>query len=230
MLSVILSLGRTLRYAAGHIFRRRNWISLTLSSPVLYVSPPPPSPPQYVVSERIIRIYGLSVIDINILSKAKNLNGLVRENELTMVENFMVENSQKIWRMSNMGFLSNELKDLAWQIAHQCLPTRDFQHRRSLVNNVRCPRLGCPWWNTHIFWNCVHVQQVPSDGTMKGFYPVLIQFHQGKRDEFYGPLLYIKSDMEDSDYPPHDFISVRDCAKLSLSDMYVFYLIRGDWD
>lgn len=144
MLSVILSLGRTLRCAAGHIFRKRNWISLTLSSPVLYVSPPPPAV-QYVVLERIIRIYGLSVIDINILSKAKNLNGLVRENEqLTMVENFMVKNSPKIWRMSNMGFLSNELKDLAWQIAHQCLPTRDFQHRRSLVNNARCPRLGCP--------------------------------------------------------------------------------------
>lgn len=54
---------------------------------------------------------------------------------------------------------------------------------------------------------------------MKGFYPVLIQFHQGKRAEFYGLLLYRKGDMEDSEYPPHDFISVRDCAKLSLSDV-----------
>ena len=56
----------------------------------------------------------------------------------------------------NNSTLTNNHKDLAWKIAHQCLPTRAFLERRNCTRNAKCPRLSCGENETveHLFWSC----------------------------------------------------------------------------
>lgn len=58
--------------------------------------------------------------------------------------------------------LTNKQNDVAWMAAHRCLPTREFQRRRRLIDSEVCPREGCRRVESvdHLFWGCGYANEV----------------------------------------------------------------------
>lgn len=60
------------------------------------------------------------------------------------------------WGNVNNKLLLNSHKDLAWQAAQECLPTRAFLKKRECTRSAQCPRKRCGEDEKvkHIFWEC----------------------------------------------------------------------------
>lgn len=66
------------------------------------------------------------------------------------------EDSVIVWSNVNNSMLTNNHKDLVWQVVHQCLPTRAFLEKRKCTSSAKCPRPSCGDSETvqHLFWSC----------------------------------------------------------------------------
>lgn len=75
---------------------------------------------------------------------------------LTPVGTLIEEDSEIVWSNVNNSILTNNHKDLAWQVVHRCLPTRVFLERRKCTRSAKCPRPSCGDSETvqHLFWSC----------------------------------------------------------------------------
>lgn len=75
---------------------------------------------------------------------------------LTPVGKLREEVSEIVWANVNHSILTNNHKDLAWQVIHQCLPTRAFLERRNCIRSAKCPRPSCGGNETvqHLLWLC----------------------------------------------------------------------------
>ncbi len=81
---------------------------------------------------------------------------------LTPVGTLIAEDSENVWFNVNNSILTNNHKDLAWQVVHQCLPTRAFLERRKCTRSAECPRPSCGDRETvqHLFWSCPTARDV----------------------------------------------------------------------
>lgn len=79
-----------------------------------------------------------------------------QHSRLTPVGTLTEEHSTTVWSNVSNPLLLNKHKDLAWQIVHQCLPTRAFLERRGCTRSAKCPRPSCGDSETvqHLFWSC----------------------------------------------------------------------------
>ncbi|CAJ0934779.1 unnamed protein product [Ranitomeya imitator] len=168
---------------------------------------------------------------------------LRREEGVSPVSNFSWSRSKRVWRNVFGKFLANIHKDIAWMAAHQCLPTRDFQHRRGLVARAKCPRDSCREDETvlHLFWNCCFAQE------LWGRLGILLKWVCGLKDFSYEYVLYglfncptthqfkvcwcIINCAKNAIWKARnillfnrDFISVNDCIKLAFSEMFIYFL------
>ncbi|XP_077111155.1 uncharacterized protein LOC143767021 [Ranitomeya variabilis] len=90
------------------------------------------------VEEKVIRTHKLKDLDADLLlDRRKLMVHLRREEGVSPVSNFSWSRSKRVWRNVFGKFLANIHKDLAWMAARQCLPTRDFQHRRGLAARAK---------------------------------------------------------------------------------------------
>ncbi|KAM4045420.1 uncharacterized protein ACNLHF_009252 [Anomaloglossus baeobatrachus] len=227
-----------LRYSTGYVFKKLH-IDILPNRPVL-LSPPK----QYKILETIISEYDLINVDKGVLSNQRKLTAACKGHEIMEdVANFSPSRCRLIWNNVSCPALSNTQKDLAWQIVHQCLPTRAFQHRRGLVASARCPRDRCAQEETvfHLFWYCTYAQEVwQAVGT-------LLKWVCGLRTlncdvVLYGiidcPTMYqakiawlIINSFKEALWKTrnillfkHDCIPVKDCIGLALCTMYTYYL------
>lgn len=87
---------------------------------------------------------GLAVIPQEKLSRANIEKVLSPQlSRLAHVGTLMEERCKRVLANVNNNILTNTHKDLAWQIAHQCLPRRAFLERRHCARSSRCPRPTC---------------------------------------------------------------------------------------
>ncbi|XP_041424190.1 uncharacterized protein LOC121395215 [Xenopus laevis] len=146
-----------LKYAAGMIFK--HWFRVPLNSPVLLCPPK-----HYVVLEKAIRSFRLKEVNSEILGNQKQVTKVLKKNDeiVLSVSNFSQQKSKKVWRNVFGKYLANVHKDLSWAIVHQCLPTREFQHKRGMLARGKCPRNSCCNDETilHVFWNCPYAQEL----------------------------------------------------------------------
>lgn len=100
---------------------------------------------------------GVSQIPVDKISRTKLEQVLSPlHSRLTPVGKLNEEDCKMIWSNVNNSTLTNDHKDLAWKVAHQCLPTRAFLERRNCTNNAKCPRPSSGENETvvHLFWSC----------------------------------------------------------------------------
>lgn len=79
-----------------------------------------------------------------------------QRSRLAPVGTLIEDKCKRVWANVNNNILTNTHKDLAWQIAHQCLPTKAFLERRHCTRNARCPRQTCidDESMVHLLWSC----------------------------------------------------------------------------
>ena len=80
-----------------------------------------------------------------------------RQSSMVPVRSLIEEECIQVWKNVNSTYLLNPYKDLAWNIVHECLPTKSFQYRRHrLSRDDKCPRNNCGMEETtdHLFWAC----------------------------------------------------------------------------
>lgn len=86
------------------------------------------------------------------------------ENQTTMntIANWTEKKTAETWKQVSWKRLTNEQRDLAWMVVHECLPTRQFQHRRGMARTQKCPRESClhEETTTHLMWNCPYAQKL----------------------------------------------------------------------
>uniref|UniRef100_A0A803JT65 Reverse transcriptase domain-containing protein n=1 Tax=Xenopus tropicalis TaxID=8364 RepID=A0A803JT65_XENTR len=226
-----------LRYAAGMLFK--HWFRPPLNCPML-LSPPK----HYVIIERAIRLFSLKNVDVGVLGNQKKTTLILRQEEVILtVSNFSEQKSKKVWRNVFGKYLANVHKDLAWAIVHQCLPTREFQHRRGLVARAKCPRQNCCNDETvmHLFWNCQYAQQLWKTvgplfkhiGNLQSFnYEMVFYglFICPNFKQFYVCWMIINC-FKNALWKTRnillfnrDFIDVKQCIKMAFSEMYVYFL------
>ncbi|CAJ0948231.1 unnamed protein product [Ranitomeya imitator] len=138
--------------------KKKKWVSISLTCPVL-LSPPK----QYVILEKVVRLYDLESIDMPTLKNPRKLLQQIRKQEvMAPISYYSFNRVAKVWKIVNAPYLTNQHKDLAWMIVQECLPTRDFQYKRRLSSIQTCPRHQCNNDETtmHLIWNCDFAQQV----------------------------------------------------------------------
>ncbi|CAJ0924763.1 unnamed protein product [Ranitomeya imitator] len=229
-----------LRYAARHIFRKRKWVSISQTGPVL-LSPPK----QYLILEKAIRTYDLETFDIDTLKNPRKLLQQIKSKEtMTPISYYSYNRTASVWKLVNAPYLTNQHKDLSWMIVHECLPTRDFQYRRRLSNMQTCPRNQCNSDETtmHLIWNCDFAQQVWKEcGELIKFcsgltflnheivlHAILPNLNKEKERVLLCTLSCIKSALWKTRNIllfKRDYIIVRDCIRLALSELYMYYLL-----
>uniref|UniRef100_A0A803J2T7 Reverse transcriptase domain-containing protein n=1 Tax=Xenopus tropicalis TaxID=8364 RepID=A0A803J2T7_XENTR len=226
-----------LKYAAGMVFKP--WFRVPLNTPVLLCPPK-----HYVVLEKAVRLFRLKEIEPEVLGDQRKVTKILRHDDVVLtVSNFSEARSKQVWRNVFGKFLANVHKDLAWAIVHQCLPTREFQHRRGLVGRGKCPRETCCIDETilHLFWNCPYAQELWKSvgplfkhiGGFKDFnhFYVLYGLFTCTSVKQYEICWMILNCFKNAIWKvrnillfKHDFISVNDCIKIALSEMYIYYL------
>ncbi|OCT78691.1 hypothetical protein XELAEV_18029778mg [Xenopus laevis] len=150
--------GCMVRYAAGNVLRKYGLCEVNLSKPVCFKSLW-----FYVRVDRCIRRNNLENVVVKDWCENNNVLKLVEEREEMERIGGLTENeSKKVWNMVNEKNLTNRQKDLAWMAVHGCLPTREFQRRRGLVEREICERevSGKIENITHVFWNCMYAKEV----------------------------------------------------------------------
>lgn len=106
---------------------------------------------------------GLSVIPPEKISRT-NIEKVLspQSSRLAPVGALTEERCKRVWANVNNSMLTNIHKDLAWQIAHQCLPTRAFLEQRHCARSPKCPRPTCGDDESvpHLFWSCPFAKDV----------------------------------------------------------------------
>ncbi|OCT73429.1 hypothetical protein XELAEV_18036406mg [Xenopus laevis] len=130
--------GCMVRYAAGNVLRKYGLGVIDLRKPVCFKVPW-----FYVRMERCIRRNHLEGVGVEEWCDSKSVMKIIEAKE----------------EMEVIGGLT---KDLAWMAVHGCLPTREFQKKRSLINSEICEREGCGRNENipHVFWECLYAKEV----------------------------------------------------------------------
>uniref|UniRef100_A0A803KE26 Reverse transcriptase domain-containing protein n=2 Tax=Xenopus tropicalis TaxID=8364 RepID=A0A803KE26_XENTR len=226
-----------LKYAAGMVFKK--WFRVPLNSPVLLCPPK-----HYAVLEKAVRLFNFKNVETEILGDQRKVSKVLKHDEVTVpVSNFSEDRSKKVWRNVFGKFLANTHKDLSWAIAHQCLPTREFQHRRGLVARAKCPRETCCIDETvlHLFWNCPFAQEVwkvagplfKHVGGFKDFNHLMVLFglFVCSTSSQYNICWMMINCFKNAIWKTRnillfkrDFIDVKNCIKIAFSEMYIYFL------
>lgn len=88
---------------------------------------------------------------------------LIGKKEVMELIGSLSENEcENVWRRVCSKDLVNWQKAVAWMAVHECLPTREFQRRRRMVDSEVCPREGCGQCENvyHLFWGCKFAKEV----------------------------------------------------------------------
>ncbi|OCT66070.1 hypothetical protein XELAEV_18042324mg [Xenopus laevis] len=147
-----------LRYVAGNSLRKYRLGEVDLRKPVCFQTPW-----FYVRIERCVRRYELKDVKKEEWFESKKVLGMLEaRQEMEVVGGLNEEESKKLWKNVNVKELSNRQKDMCWLTVHKCLPTREFQRRRRVVDSEVCPREGCRIVENvnHVLWECGFAKNV----------------------------------------------------------------------
>jgi exonuclease III len=112
---------------------------------------------------------------------------------ITPVGNLIESDCITVWKNVDNSFLFNSHKDIAWQVVHQCLPTRVFLKKRNCSKSSQCPKFRCGEDESisHLFWSCKYAREVWS--LVREWMVELYRFPT-ESDLMYGELNSVNSD------------------------------------
>ncbi|XP_041428448.1 uncharacterized protein LOC121396900 [Xenopus laevis] len=150
--------GCMLKYLAGNSLRKFGLYETNLRKPVCFEGPW-----FYVRIERYIRRNELQGISKAEWMEKKKVIGIMEgRQELEVIGGLNEVESVNVWKNVSNKELTPRQKDIAWLAVHKCLPTREFQRRRRLVDSETCPREECRGVENvnHLMWECDFAKQV----------------------------------------------------------------------